>query len=77
MQLRSWPYFHNTVKIITETLCMNWERQCTKRELLDELRRSVCGITKCNVIEMTTCFHKANGVIRITTEHVFGMITSY
>ena len=22
-----WPYFHNAVKIISETLCKNWERQ--------------------------------------------------
>ena len=57
-----WLYFHNAVKIILETLFINWERQCVKEELLDALCRSVCGITKCNVIEMTICFHTANGV---------------
>ena len=48
-----------------------------KRELLDALRQSVCGITKCNVIKMTICFHTVNGVIRIKTEHVLSMMTSY
>ena len=47
-----------------------------KRELLDALRRTVCGITKCNVIEMTICFHTVNGVIRTKIKHAFGMITS-
>ena len=23
-----WPYFHNAVKIISETLCRNWEGIC-------------------------------------------------
>ena len=41
------------------------------------LRRSVYGITKSNVIEMTICFHTVNGVIRIKIEHIFGIITSY
>ena len=63
-----WPYFHIAVKIILETLCINWERKCGKRELLDALRQSVCSITKCNVIEMTICFHAVNGVIKIKTE---------
>ena len=72
-----WPYFHNAVKIISETLCINWERQCAKRELSDALRWSVCGITKCNGIGRTTCFYAVNGLSRIKYEHVFGMITSY
>ena len=50
------PYFHNSVK---ETLCINWKRQCAKRELLDALGRTLGGITKCNVI----CFHTNNGLI--------------
>ena len=70
-----WPYFHNAVKSMLETVCTNWERQCAKRKLLDALRRCVCGITKCNVIEI--CFPTVNGVIRIKIDHVFGMITSY
>ena len=36
-----------------------------------------CGITKCDVIEMTICFHTVNGVIRIKIEHIFGMMKSY
>ena len=39
------------------------------------LQQPVCGITKCNLIEMTICFHTVKGVIRIKVEHVFGMIT--
>ena len=70
-------YFHNAVKIILQTLCISWEKQCANREWLDGLRGSVCGITKCNVIEMTICFLTANGVIRMKIEHVFGMITFY
>ena len=46
-----------------------------EKEFLDVLQRSVCGITKCNLIEMTICFHTVNGIIRIKIEHVFGMIT--
>ena len=67
----------NVVKIILETLCINWERQYANRELLDALRRTVCGITKCNVIEMTICLHTVNDVSRIKIKCVFGMITSY
>ena len=69
-----WPYFHNAIKIISETLCVNWERQFAKSEVLDVLRRSVCDITKCNVIEITICFNTVNSVIRIKIEYVFGMI---
>ena len=64
------PYFHNAVKIISETLCINWERQCAKRKLLYPLRRSVCGTATCNVIEMTICLHTVNGVIMTKIEHV-------
>ena len=54
------------------------EKKWAKRELLHSLRRTVCGITKCNVIEMTICFHTVDaGVIRIEIKHVFGTITSY
>ena len=34
----------NHLKIILETLSINWERQCTTTELLHLLRRTVCGI---------------------------------
>ena len=37
----------------------------SKSELLDELRRSVRGITKCNVIEIVICFHTVNGVVML------------
>ena len=60
-----------------ETLRINWERQCAERELLDALRRTLCGIPKCNVIEMKISFHTVNGVIRIKVKRVFGMVTSY
>ena len=36
-------------------------------QALEVLQRSVCGIAKCNVIEMTTCFLTVDGVIRIKT----------
>ena len=61
---------YNAVKIIFETFCINWERQCAKRELLDALRRTVYGITKYNVTEMTICFHTVNGVVKIKIKHV-------
>ena len=46
-------------KMISETLCINWERQCGNGELLQVRQRSV------NVIEMTICVYTINGVIRI------------
>ena len=67
-------YFHNAVKIISETLCIHWERQCAERELLDALRHTVCDITRCNVIEMTICVHTVNGVIK--NRQVQRMITT-
>ena len=32
---------------------------------------------KCNVIEMTVCFHIVNGVIKTKIKHAFGMVTPY
>ena len=29
---------------------------------------------KCNMIEVTICFHTVNGAIRIKIEHVFGIL---
>ena len=61
----TWSYFHNAPKIISETLCIKWERQCADGELLQVQQHSVCNIKKHNVIEMTLCVHTLNGVIRI------------
>ena len=55
--------FHNAVKIISETLSKNWERQCANGEQV--WQHSVCDIKKSNVIEMTICVYAINGVIRI------------
>ena len=60
-----WPYFHNPAKIILETLCINWERQCDNGELLQVRQRSVGNIEKRNEILMTICVQTINGVIRI------------
>ena len=38
-----WPYFHNAVKIISETHCENWERQSANGELFR--RRNVLSVT--------------------------------
>ena len=48
-----------------------------ERELLHSLRLTVCGITKCKVIEMTICFHTVDGVFGIEIKHFFGRVTSY
>ena len=56
---------------ISKTVCINWERQCAERELLDAVRRAVYSIPKCNVIEMTVRFHTVNGVTKIKIKHVF------
>ena len=48
-----------------------------KRKLLDELRGSARGITRCSMTEITICFHIVSGDIRIKIEHVFGMIKFY
>ena len=53
---------------------MNWESQWAKRELLHSLQQTVCGITECNVIDMTICSHTVGGMIRIGIKHVFGRI---
>ena len=57
--------FHNAAKIISETLCMNWERQCANGGLLQMRQRSVGNIEKRNVIDMTICVQIINGVIPI------------
>ena len=59
-----WPYFHNPVKITSETLCRNWKRQCANGESLQVRQRSICDIKKSNVIEITICVHTINGIIR-------------
>ena len=59
-----WPYFHNAVKIISETLCENWERQSANGELFR--RRNVLSATlKCNITEMAICLHTVKGAISI------------
>ena len=65
------------MQLTLETLYMNWESQCAKRELPDALRRTRCGFTKCKVIEMAISFHTVSGAIRIKMKHVFGMIATY
>ena len=59
-----WPYFHNAVKITSQTYCKSWES--ANGELLQvPQRRSVCDIKKRNLVEMTISVHTINGVIRI------------
>ena len=59
-EFRNGHIFYNVVKIISEIVYNNCERQCANGELLQVRQRSVCDIKKRNVIEMTICVHIIN-----------------
>ena len=54
----------SAVKIISETLYENWERQSANTELFRS--SNVLSVTlKCNITEMTICLHTIKGAIMI------------